>query len=151
YGDSMVKIFHCGKCDQLIFFENTTCVNCGHTLAYLPDVADMSSLEPEGEDLWRTSAAEKTERTYRLCQNYREHNVCNWAIPADAPTPYCRSCRLSRIIPNLADPADRDAWARLEMAKRRVIQSLLSLNLPVVSRFEDPAQGLAFEFLADTA
>ena len=41
-----MKIFHSGSCDQLVFFENTTCVNCGHALAYLPDLTNMDALEP---------------------------------------------------------------------------------------------------------
>jgi hypothetical protein len=144
-----MKIFHCGHCDQLIFFENVTCVNCGHLLAYLQDVADVTSLEPIGDELWRTSSDKKGKRRYRLCRNYREFNVCNWAIPSDDSSVYCHSCRLTRIIPNLENLADREAWARLETAKRRVIHSLLGLNLPVVSKAEDPEHGLAFEFLAD--
>src|SRR5206468_1546856 len=35
-------------------------------------------------------------------------------------------------------------------AKRRMVASLLTLELPVLSKFEDPGRGLAFEFLADT-
>ena len=30
-----MKIFHCDHCDNLVFFENTHCVNCGHVLAFL--------------------------------------------------------------------------------------------------------------------
>ena len=48
-----MKIFHCGHCNQLVFFENTTCVNCGHTLADLPDRQDMGMFQPDGGDRWR--------------------------------------------------------------------------------------------------
>jgi hypothetical protein len=144
-----MKVFHCGHCDQLVFFENVACVNCGNTLAYLPDRNELGTLEPAGADLWRLLAPQEKDRNYRLCLNYSQENVCNWAMPVDDPNPYCRSCRLNRVIPNLSQPGTRDAWARLEAAKRRLLYSLLSLDLPVFSKALDPHRGLAFEFLAD--
>ena len=145
-----MKIFHCAHCDQLIFFENTSCVSCGHALAFLPECMEMASLEPDGR-VWRAPSTGDGEGRFRLCQNYSEHNVCNWAVPAEDPNPYCRSCRLTRTIPDLSLPANKAAWARLEMAKRRMIYSLLVLKLPLASKFDDPGQGLAYEFLADAA
>jgi hypothetical protein len=47
-------------------------------------------------------------------------------------------------------PGNKQAWFRLEVAKRRVIYSLLQLRLPLRSRTQDPQHGLAFEFLAGT-
>ena len=88
-------------------------------------------------------------QTYRLCLNYSQENVCNWAVSVDDPNPYCRSCRLNRVIPNLSRFGTREAWARLEAAKRRLIYSLLCLGLPVSGKAEDPQRGLAFDFLAD--
>ena len=146
-----MKIYHCGHCDQLVFYENTKCVNCGHVLAYLPDQKNMGTLESEGGDIWRSlsTATGTEERTYRLCKNYREENVCNWAVPSDQLDPYCLSCRLTRIIPDLGRPENREAWARLEVFKRRLIHSLISFELPVATKAEDPKNGLAFDFLAD--
>jgi hypothetical protein len=144
-----MKIFHCDHCQNLVFFENVQCVGCGHALAYLPDVADVGSLEPAGEGLWRTPQVGAEGHIYRLCRNYSEQNVCNWTVPADDPNPYCRSCRLTRVIPDLSKPGNREAWYRLEVAKRRLIYSLLGLNLPLSSKTDDPDRGMAFEFLAD--
>ena len=144
-----MKIFHCGHCDHLVFFENVACVNCGHALAYLPDRAEIGSLEPEEDEVWRLLTTGREGASYRLCQNYSLENVCNWAIPVEDHDPYCKSCRLSRVIPNLSQPSAREAWKKLEAAKRRLIYSLICLDLPVASRDEDPDQGLAFEFLAD--
>lgn len=144
-----MKIFHCNNCQQLVFYENIRCVNCGHALAYLPDLAVISSLEEAGQGLWRPAVPGTEGRTYRLCQNYSQENVCNWAVPAGDPNPLCRSCRLTRIIPDLSRPGNRESWYRLELAKRRLVYSLLGLNLPLASRAEDPQRGLAFEFLAD--
>jgi hypothetical protein len=53
------------------------------------------------------------------------------------------------MIPDLSQPGHKEAWYRLEVAKRRLLYSLLSLGLPVVGKDDDPAHGLAFEFLAD--
>jgi hypothetical protein len=144
-----MKVFHCDHCQQLVFFENVRCVKCDHLLAYLPDLADVGFLEPAGADRWRSPARGATGRVYRQCQNYSRENVCNWAVAAADSNPLCRSCRLTRVIPDLSRPGHKQAWYRLEVAKRRLIYTLLALKLPVVNRTEDPAQGLAFEFLAD--
>jgi hypothetical protein len=148
-GERTVKIFHCAHCDQLIFFENTTCVNCGHALAFVPDRGEMDTLEPADGNQWRSLS--EPGKTYRLCQNYVQENVCNWTVDVDDPNPYCLSCRLTRIIPDLSVPSDREAWAKLETAKRRLIRGLLEMKLPLANKLEDPDHGLAFEFLADPA
>ena len=44
-----MKIFHCDHCQQLVFFENTHCVSCGHVLAFLPDLLEIASLEVAGD------------------------------------------------------------------------------------------------------
>jgi hypothetical protein len=144
-----MKVFHCGRCGQLVFFENSACVSCGRTLAYLPDRTDMGTLEPVMGQQWRVLSPGKEGPTYRLCLNYSRENVCNWAVPVDDPNPYCRSCRLNRVIPNLSRPGTREAWTRLELAKRRLIYSLLCTDLPLTGKAEDPQRGLAFDFLAD--
>ncbi len=143
-----MKIFHCGNCNRLVFFENTVCVNCGHTLAYLPDRVDMGTLELDGPR-WRLIPKSSGGRTYRLCRNYSEQNVCNWGVLEDDPNTYCLACRVTQVIPDLSRPGAREGWAKLETAKRRLTYSLLGLGLPVVSKTEDPERGLAFEFLAD--
>jgi hypothetical protein len=142
-----MRIFHCDHCDNLVFFENTTCVRCGHLLAFLPDLGEIGSLEPVDGTRWRSPLAYGA--AYRLCGNYREHNVCNWALADGDPHERCLSCRLTRMLPDLNRPGSREAWYRLEVAKRRVVYTLLALRLPIVDRDEDPAGGLAFEFLAD--
>jgi hypothetical protein len=146
-----MKIFHCDVCDQLVFYENVRCVKCDHALAFLPDLAEMAALEPAGKDLWRSPAAGAEGRTYRLCRNYTGENVCNWAVAADDPNPLCRSCRLTRVIPDLSRPGHKEAWYKLEVAKRRLVYSLLRLDLLPASKAEDAGSGLSFEFLADPA
>ncbi len=84
-----MKVFHCGNCDRLVFFENTCCVCCQHTLGYLPDRGEIAALEPAGENTYRAIGG--SPRTYRLCINYSNENVCNWVVPADDPEPLCAS------------------------------------------------------------
>ncbi len=144
-----MRVFHCDQCQQLVFFENVQCVNCQSALAFVPEELDIQSLKPAGENLWTCTSEEKGARTYRLCANYVQENVCNWAVLSDDPDPLCLSCRLTRVIPDISQAANKEAWYRLEIAKRRLVYSLLYLMLPVVNRTEDPEHGLSFEFLAD--
>jgi hypothetical protein len=136
-----MKVFRCDHCRQLVFFENVRCVACGHSLAFLPDLGVVGSLEPAGDGHWRSPIPRAGGGTYRLCRNYTREDVCNWAVPADDPNDLCPSCRLTRVIPDLSRPGHREAWYKLEVAKRRLVYTLRTLELPLA--------GLAFEFLAD--
>jgi hypothetical protein len=146
-----MKIFHCDHCGHLLFFESTSCVSCGHPVAYLPDLQVATSLERDSADILRSVRPEARESGYRLCANVAIEGTCNWAVPADDDRPLCASCRITRVIPNLGNPGSAAAWSRLEGAKRRLLFTLMELGLPVPSRSDDPENGLAFEFLADPA
>jgi hypothetical protein len=149
YTISVMRIFHCDHCGHLLFFENTECVSCRHRVAYLPDLRLVGSLDPDGTDNWRSPLARASQGGYRLCQNYKIEAVCNWAVRADDDNPLCVSCRTTRVIPNLSDPEHRSIWYRLEVAKRRLLFTLIELGLPMPNRLDDPARGLTFDFLAD--
>ena len=143
-----MKTFHCTHCQNLIFFENVRCLSCGHALAFLPDLGIMAALSEGPDGLWRAQI-EKI-RGYRLCANYDQVSVCNWVIPAEEAGEFCRSCRLNRVIPDLSVEHNMVAWFRLEVAKRRMLYTLLGLGLPVAPKNGD-SEGLAFEFLEDSA
>lgn len=145
-----MNIFHCDHCDQLVFFENVYCLNCHHPLAYLPDLQEIGSLERKADGAWHSPipASNGAPRRYRLCANYDRDNVCNWAVPNDDTHTLCDACRLTRVIPDLSIPANKEAWYRLEVAKRRLVYSLMQLKLPISNKSDDPQHGLAFEFLA---
>ncbi len=137
-----MKVFHCDHCQHLAFFENVRCVKCGHTLAYVSDLGVVGSLDPaEAPDTWKSPLRRAAGRTYRLCQNSSAHGVCNWALDAGDKNTLCLSCRLTRVFPNLSRQGSLEAWAKLEAAKRRLVYTLLALNLEL--------DGLVFEFLAD--
>ena len=146
-----MNIFHCDHCRQPVFFENVRCLSCNHPLAYLPDIGVMGSLEQAQDGSWLSPIPRAQGRRYRLCANYDQANVCNWAVAADDPDSLCASCRLTRVIPDLGVEGNKEAWFKLEAAKRRLIYSVLQLRLPLQKKNGDDPQGLAFEFLADSA
>ena len=145
-----MKLFECQHCGQLLFFENTLCERCGRVLGYLAEQTMLSALAAAGGDRWHPLFA--PDETVRLCAN-AAYRTCNWLVPADGPEAFCRACRLNRTIPDLDAPQNLLLWQRLEAAKHRLVYGLLRLGLPLVSRFENAEQGLAFDFLAgpDTA
>ncbi len=144
-----MKTFTC-QCGNTLHFENNQCLACGRLLGFIPELITLSAMEPEDEVVFRalTPAASAGQR-FRRCRNYAEEQVCNWMVPADDPQSYCRSCRLNQVIPNLGEPANRLYWYRIEVAKRRLMYTLLMLKLPVSGKGRDPEHGLAFKFLAD--
>jgi hypothetical protein len=144
-----MKTFHCTHCQNLIFFENVRCLNCDRSLAFLADRGVMAALTPSSDGLWRSELQGAESQGYRLCANYDRVSVCNWVVPTSDPGDFCRSCRLNQVIPDLSTKRNAVAWFRLEVAKRRMLYTLLGLGLPVVPKTEDEAQGLAFEFLED--
>jgi hypothetical protein len=149
-----MKTFHCTHCQSLIFFENVRCLACGHALAFLPDLGNMAALSESADGLWRAQTDGQIQnadsRGYRLCANYDQVSVCNWVIPADEAGEFCLSCRLDRVIPDLSVERNMVAWFRLEVAKRRMLYTLLGLGLPVAPK-NGGGDGLAFEFLEDSA
>ena len=143
-----MRIFHCDHCENLVFFENTHCLRCGHLLAFLPDLMEIGSLDPAGDGTWRSPHPAASTLTYRLCANYSGSQVCNWAVNARRDDTLCEVCQLTTTIPDPTVEGHHSAWYKLEAAKRRLVYTLLNLRLPTVPRSRDP-RGLAFEFLAD--
>lgn len=142
-----VKTFHCTHCQNLVFFENVRCLACGYSLAYAPAAAKMIALEETSPSAWHAAG---TQETYRLCLNYSQHGVCNWALKADDRESLCVSCQYTRVIPDLNQPGNKVAWYKLEVAKRRLLYTLFALGLPLQSKQLDARSGLAFELLQDS-
>jgi hypothetical protein len=151
-----MKLFTCPSCNQVLYFENTLCERCGRRLAYLPELQTLSSLEPvfaTGSEAvaapveFVALAPEANGERVRLCRNYDDHDACNWALSAASEGPFCQSCALNEVIPDIETPETRQAWLRLETAKRRLIYSLSALGLPLEAR---SSGGLAFAFKAST-
>jgi hypothetical protein len=144
-----MKTYKC-VCGQIIFFQNVSCVNCHREIGFLPDLLWLTSLDPADNSLWRPTAPECQDLLYKKCQNYAKESVCNWMIPQKEGTTFCVSCSLNEIIPDLTDEQNRDLWARLEIAKRRLLYSLIQLKLPLTRKKDDPQNGVAFRFLSDS-
>ncbi len=141
-----MRLFRCQACDQVLYFENTACERCGHTLGFLPESMRLSALEAE-DDAWRPLAAPEALR--RFCANAR-HQACNWlAEPGAEAGTLCAACRHNKIIPDLTVPANLLPWRRIQDAQHRLIYTLRRLKLPLATKAEDPVKGLAFDVLAD--
>jgi hypothetical protein len=139
-----MKLFKCPNCGQLLAFENTRCQRCKHRLGYVPTADRLVALDQDGT-AWRSVTA-PAER-YRFCAN-AEDDVCNWLIAAESSATFCLACRHNRTIPDLSDAGAVLSWRKIELAKHRLIYSLLRLGLPhpVSGEGREP---LVFDFLAD--
>src|SRR5579872_3474478 len=123
-----MKTFTC-TCGQLVFFQNVFCIACKKELGFLPDCLVLSTIEPVEYGLFivpRSASA----KSYTKCQNYDRESVCNWMIPeGETDEVFCESCRLNEVIPDLSSERNLLFWALMELAKRRLVYSLLSLRL----------------------
>ncbi len=160
-----MRAFNCDHCGHLVFFDSTCCVHCGSTLAFVPEWLRMAALTPAlptgaaavpavqalptaapATELWQTMDAGHTgSGRWRLCSNHTTYQACNFAVPADDPQTLCISCRQTRWLPDLSDPANLRRWKVIEDAKRRLFYTLARLHLTRLDGVAAPE----FEFLAD--
>ena len=138
------------RCGNRIFFRNTLCLACRSQLGYLPDEGRMAALDPGASpDTWRV---EGRDGVMKSCANRDSAAACNWVMHSADSNAYCIACRLNRTIPNLDDVDNVRYWAKLEIAKRRMVSELLGFGLPLKSKVnEDPDHGLMFDFLRSPA
>src|SRR5882724_532740 len=146
-----MKAYHCDGCGSLVFFDNVSCVHCGHALGFLPASDRLSALEPAENGAWKALAPNAKRQLHRKCINGQRYQVCNWMIELDDPAPFCAACRLNEMIPNLELPGNQERWRRLEMAKRRVIYTIHQLGLPMDAVPGENRPALRFRFLSDVA
>ena len=149
------RAFVC-RCGRPIFFPNSECLACGTALGYDAERRLLLPLEPVSASgpLWRQAGAPRTAPRYARCANLATAAACNWLVAdgdAHAGTPpLCRCCRLTRTLPDLSQDNAALWWNRIEVAKRRLVSSLIGLRLPVRSKVaEDPEHGLVFDLLRD--
>jgi hypothetical protein len=119
-------------------------------LAFLPDRNTISALELQPDGTFATLPATGDAR-YRMCQNAVDHGACSWAVRADDPDGLCRACRLDETLPDLSLPDAKEAWLRLEAAKRRLICNLSNIGLPVPAQLDAEQRKLRFAFVNDAA
>ena len=140
-----MRVFECQNCDQPLYFENVACERCGMSLGFGPARTQLFAIVPQ-DDHWIVLG--EPDRPRRMCRN-AQHGVCNWLVDAEDDDPFCRACRHNHTIPDLTRPYGLERWTRLEQAKRRLFYTLINLRLPLITRAEDPVEGLAFEFLEE--
>lgn len=160
----MSRDYRC-VCGQALFLRNSMCVACSRELGYSARHRDMLPLElaalpdgvlaPPGGAFTLARDAKRSEGLWQRCANSQTPAACNWIVPWRKPEPgettppvYCLSCSLNRTVPEWSDPARADNWREVELAKRRLVSSLLELGLPVRPRSEDPERGLMFDLLS---
>ncbi len=142
-----MKLFDCNNCGQILYFENIQCENCGYTLGFDAEKMDLLTIHAVSEDTFQDIL--NPEQVYKYCYNEQYH-ACNWLIPADSETSFCKACTLNRTIPNLEVTGNLELWQRVERAKHRLVYTLLKLELPVSESETDPAFPLHFDFLCGT-
>lgn len=134
-----MKNFACSSCGNTVYFENVLCVQCASTLGFDArslSIVALQAVQPNDSEvpLFRkidgTDAANgHTGDHLRYCAN--EHfGVCNWLTLDSDPNTLCKACDLNRLIPNLSEDGSLGAWRAMELAKKRLVYSLMRLGLP---------------------
>jgi hypothetical protein len=143
-----MKLYTCSNCHSLIYFENNVCLHCGYTLGFDAGSLSMLTLVSEKNNLF--SDSKNKQQKFRFCKN-SDYGTCNWVIPESQTSVYCQACDLNRIIPDLTKSDNLKRWKNIEIAKHRLVYSLLRLRLPVKKKIGDEEAGIAFDFMADTS
>jgi hypothetical protein len=143
-----MKVYSCSNCQNLIYFENNVCLKCKFPLGFDSSDLSMVTLLSEGNNQFADIKNE--DRKFRYCKN-AEYSTCNWLIPPDQESIFCRACDLNRMIPDLTKNENLKLWKNIESAKHRLIYSLLRLHLPVLRKKGEEESGIAFDFLAETS
>jgi hypothetical protein len=159
-----MQTYRC-KCGNRLYFDNSICLSCQREVGWCEGCGRIAALEPVAPNNGKASdnfhcTYEDCGKTVRKCQNYVVENVCNRCYVADnvetvgqgsadaAAVPasrLCNACVLTDTIPDLSVPGNRERWARLEGAKRRLLYTLDLLGLPYASAMPK----LTFDFKAD--
>lgn len=139
-----MRDFTCPNCGQHLAFENSVCLSCGSSVGFSPDDLAFLVIAPDAEDVHPGAVAASE---YELCANLHLAQ-CNWLVRVQPGRALCASCQLTRTRPADSDSAALSAFALAEQAKRRLLVELYELNLPVVTREQDPVSGLVFDLLS---
>ena len=141
-----MKLFKCEHCNELLYFENNTCENCGYPLGFLTSDLELHPLVIQSDKTFTLYNGDST--IYKYCENH-SYNVCNWLVPISLNQAYCEACQLNNTIPNLSKALYTRLWGAIENAKHRLVYSLMKMKLPIISKNTNYKTGLAFNFLAE--
>jgi hypothetical protein len=140
-----MQIFHCGQCRAQVYFENTHCYGCGALLGFMPTERAPAafSLEPDGA-LSRLGD-EVPQQFWKFCAERENASRCNWVVDALDPCPTCWSCRLTEPQASASPFEHGQRWLVAETAKRRLLFTLLQLEVPFgPKQSDDDISGLRF-------
>ena len=141
-----MQLFQCSCCQQPVYFDNCICMHCQHILGF--DAKKQQMLALTGPNTVWAFTETQTQKNYKFCMN-KQYEVCNWVLSFDDLQDFCLACGLNRIITDLSDLKYRQRWHKIELAKHRLVYSLLRWQLPLENKVQNPTQGLAFDFKAD--
>lgn len=141
-----MKLFTCRNCNNTLYFENTVCLSCQNPIGFDSTQLSMLTLHKNKTEAHYTDLL--TKKTYKYCQNAQEA-TCNWLIPSTSTSTFCVACELNRTIPPLAIAQNRERWHKIEIAKHRLVYSLLKLQLPIKKKINNGIEGIAFDFTSD--
>ncbi len=145
--------FSCTQCNSTVFFENVACGTCGAALGF--SVASrrllaFSVLPDSGGCMIWTPVNADGALPLAPCANRVQHGVCNWMLDEGDASALCRSCRLTRVIPALDVNGNLARWQKIEQNKRRLLFTLLALDLmPEPKVGQNDLVGLEFQLLDD--
>ena len=141
-----MKLFECDHCGQTVYFENGTCVSCGHRLGFDPGTTSLIALEVEGNGACHKTT-NPTQRFY-FCAN-AELQGCNWLVSANSGDSFCPACRYNRLVPDISTDRGQERFRRIGVAERHFFYSLLRWTIAPPGLSEMPDGGLVFDFLED--
>ena len=131
-----MRVYSCGHCGNPLYFENSECLKCHHQVGF--DAVTLTMVTLEGN------------KDYRYCKN-AEYGVCNWLVPVSSGDTYCVACAMNRVIPTLTSDQNRARWRSLEVAKHRLVYSLLRLRLPLRVVHGGEEEAIVFDFKEDVS
>lgn len=125
-----MKTFRC-VCENRLFFDNSQCLRCRRKVGFSTESMGLVPLEGTTDEGGRLLAP---------CKNYGR--LCNWLVHPDDASDLCLGCRLNVEVPESGGQEDK-LLSNVEIAKRRLIFTLLTLDLPVLPKNEVSA-GMGF-------
>lgn len=122
------------SCGAPLSFESSHCIQCELDVGFDPkQLAVVPLVQHAG---------------WAYCDNHA-FGVCNWLRPVSNSNTLCMGCQFNRVIPKLTLPQNLTRWAALERAKKRLLYTLMRLDLPLNNGWQSDSKGLLFDFLDD--
>ena len=133
-----MRAFLCRVCHSPLVIENVECPVCHTAVGY-------SRLEGDMVPVYNDTYLDAAGSYWFRCRNGLISG-CNWLVPYEGEQ--CFSCGLTRTRPPDADLEGLALYPVAEGSKRHLIAELDRLGLPIVTRAEDPDNGLCFDLLS---